>query len=438
VLERRKFGPLGFNISYGFTQGDCDVGKEQLFLLLEDYDSIPFKVIRVLITDINYGGRVTDDWDRRYMTSMIKVFQNPEMFDPEYKFSASGAYKSVDANTIDDYLAEIDKFPNDASPEAFGFHENAEITCATDGANLMLTKILGLQPRTGAGAGKSREDIIDELAVDVSQRVEGPYDMEPVMKMYPVLYEESMNTVLQQEIVRYNKLLAEMKRTLADIRKALVGQLVMTDELDAMGTAMFNQQVPSNWANKAYPSLKPLAAWVNDLLQRLEFLNKWIEEGTPITFWVSGFFFPQAFLTGTLQNFARKHQKAIDTISFETVVLKVKHQDEIKERPDDGCVIWGLFMEGARWNAEKFSVDESRPKELFTEMVPIHLLPVERRVVPTEGIYLCPVYKILTRAGVLSTTGHSTNYVCPLELPSAIDPDHWIRRSVALFTMLRF
>ena len=65
VLERRKFGPLGFNIRYGFTEGDCDVGKEQLYMLLEDYDEIPWKVIRVLVTDINYGGRVTDDWDRR-------------------------------------------------------------------------------------------------------------------------------------------------------------------------------------------------------------------------------------------------------------------------------------------------------------------------------------------------------------------------------------
>jgi dynein heavy chain len=438
VLERRKFGPLGFNISYGFTQGDCDVGKEQLYLLLEDYDTIPFKVIRVLVTDINYGGRVTDDWDRRYMTSMIKVFENPEMWDPEYKFSASGKYRSVDANTIDEYLEAINQFPTDAQPEVFGFHDNAEITCATDQANTCLTKILGLQPRTGAGAGKSREDIIDELAVNISQRVEGPYDMEPVMKMYPVDYNESMNTVLQQEIVRYNKLLAEMKKSLADIRKALVGQLVMTDELDSMGTKMFNQMVPDNWSNKSYPSLKPLAAWTNDLLQRLDFLNDWIENGIPLSFWISGFFFPQAFLTGALQNFARKYQKAIDTISFETVVLKIKDKTEVTQKPNDGCYIWGLYMEGARWNAEDHTVDESRPKELYTQMVPIHLLPVEKRVVPTEGIYICPVYKILTRAGVLSTTGHSTNYVCPLELPSATDPDHWIRRGVALFTMLRF
>jgi len=445
VLERRKFGPLGFNISYGFTQGDCDVGKEQLKLLLDDYDTLPFKVIRVLVTDVNYGGRVTDDWDRRFMSSMIDIFQHPDMFDNEYAFSASGCYKSVEANKIDDYLEAIEQFPDDAAPEAFGFHSNAEITCATDQANQMLASILALQPRTAAGGGKSREDIIDELAVDVSQRVEGPYDMEPVMKMHPVIYTESMNTVLQQEIVRYNKLLAEMKRSLADIRKALVGQLVMTDELDAMGTAMYNQQIPGNWQSKSYPSLMPFAAWVNDLLKRLEFLNKWIEFGIPVSFWISGFFFPQGFLVGTLQNYARKYQKPIDTINFETVVLRCKSQAELTEKPEDGCYIWGLFMEGARWNADEFCLDESEPKVLFTEMVPMHLVPTEGKapIAPgasasSKSLYAMPVYKILTRAGVLSTTGHSTNYVCPLEIPTKKDPEHWIRRGVALFTMLRF
>jgi dynein heavy chain len=306
--------------------------------------------------------------------------------------------------------------------------------------------ILSLQPRTGAGGGKSREDIIDELAVDIIQRVPGPYDMEPVQKAYPVVYEESMNTVLQQEIIRYNKLLGRMEDSTKNVRKALVGQMVMTDELDAMSTSMYNQQVPAMWSNVAYPSLKPLAAWVNDLLERLDFLNEWIEHAAPPIFWIPGFFFPQAFLTGTKQNYARKYQVAIDRVSMETQIQSNLDHTSYKTKPEDGCMIYGLFMEGARWNSEKHIVDESLPKELFTKMAPFQLFPKMDFVDPggsfikpsEEGYYRIPVYKILTRAGTLSTTGHSTNYVCPLTLPTAKSAQHWIKRGVALFTQLAY
>lgn len=66
------------------------------------------------------------------------------------------------------------------------------------------------------------------------------------------------------------------------------------------------------------------------------------------------------------------------------------------------------------------------------------LLPVENRKPPTSGIYMCPVYKTLTRAGTLSTTGHSTNYVLSVELPSEQPQEHWIKRGVALICALDF
>lgn len=72
---------------------------------------------------------------------------------------------------------------------------------------------------------------------------------------------------------------------------------------------------------------------------------------------------------------------------------------ELKKRPEEGCYIHGLFLEGARWDPMSFQLAESRPKELYTEMAVIWLVPIPNRKIQNQDIYLCPIYKTLTRAG---------------------------------------
>lgn len=145
----------------------------------------------------------------------------------------------------------------------------------------------------------------------------------------------------------------------------------------------------------------------------------------------------QAFLTGTLQNYARKHKYPIDTVSFSFRVMDFLELGKVTN-PEDGCYIRGLFIEGARWDDQAHMVGESKPKELFSELPIMWLEPMQFRVKPKDGFYDCPVYKTLTRAGTLSTTGHSTNFVMYVELPSNKAQSHWINRGVALFTGLAF
>ena len=131
-----------------------------------------------------------------------------------------------------------------------------------------------------------------------------------------------MNTVLIQELLRYNNLLQIIRRNLNDTIKACDGLIVMTSEMERAAESMINNIVPSLWLSKSYPSLKPLMSYHADLIQRVAMFNKWISEQEPLVFWISGFYFTQSFFTGVMQKYSRKHQIPIDKLSFDFKVIE--------------------------------------------------------------------------------------------------------------------
>jgi dynein heavy chain, axonemal len=459
AVERKKFGPLGWNIPYSFNDTDMDITAAQLELYVNKYDQIPYKVLQQLASVVNYGGRITDDKDMRTSDILIADFFDPMILKDDHPFSVSGLYKSIKADPDaphDSYMNYINSLPLNAEPEVFGMHDNANITCAITGVDEAFAIILSLQPRVAAGAGASREDQIGDAAVAMAQQLPKLFDVEAIGMLYPTDYYESMNTVLVQEAQRYNNLLSTLHLTLNQLPKALKGLVVLSAELEKMATSVYDQKVPDPWTAKGYPSLKPLNPWFKDFILRMEFMQKWVEFGVPATFWISGFFFPQGFLTACLQNYARKMTYPIDTVNF-GFVYKSESLSELTTKPEDGCYIHGLFLEGARWDGAINSLVEPRPKELFSAMPVLHMSPEQYRETPQSGIYRCPVYKILTRTGVLSTTGHSTNFVTWIEIPSNLptiyrsslvsetnaqvkfcDNAEWVKAGVACFCALRY
>ena len=71
MQDRRKFGPIGWNIPYAFTNEDLMVSRKQLKIFVEDYDEVPYKVLNYIGAEVNYGGRVTDDKDSRLIRCIL-------------------------------------------------------------------------------------------------------------------------------------------------------------------------------------------------------------------------------------------------------------------------------------------------------------------------------------------------------------------------------
>jgi len=164
VQDRRKFGAIGWNIPYAFTYEDFDVCCKQLKIFLNEYEEIPFKVLNFLGAEINYGGRVTDSKDIRLINSILLRFIQPGILEEGFGLSDSGIYRSIQAGSKEDYIAYIDALPINPNPEAFGLHENAEITTNQNETRLLLENVISIQPRSSSGGGKTREQIIGEIS----------------------------------------------------------------------------------------------------------------------------------------------------------------------------------------------------------------------------------------------------------------------------------
>ncbi|CAE8655305.1 unnamed protein product [Polarella glacialis] len=444
VQDRRKFGPIGWNIGYGFTPEDLTVCKQQLMLFVNQYDEVPYKVLNFLGAQINYGGRVTDDKDKLLIGTIIKTFicQESVMMNEGYKYSTSGLYYSPTYETSEDVINYVRGLPFYPMPEAFGLHENCNITCAQDEALRLLTGMQSMVSLGGGGeGGASAEDVMDDVAKGVQDKLPAPFPLDVAETRFPTLYTDSMNTVVKQECLRYNKLLWGMASSLKDFRKAIKGLIVMTSDLEDCGKSLFVNDVPELWSKKGPLSLKPLSSWYLDILARVAFFQMWFDLGKPPPcFWISGIFFPQAFFTGAIQNYARKFNEEIDLLSYSQTTMSdiVDPPKELTSPPENGVYIYGIFLEGCRFDVEQtHQLEDSKPKILFTELPALWFCPVKNRV-PCATDYRCPCYKVVSRKGTLLTTGHSTNFVLYIELPTDQSVSKWIKAGVAAFLALKY
>jgi len=442
LQERRKYGPLGWNISYSFNESDLRISVRQLQMFLDSYEETPFAALNYLTAEANYGGRVTDDKDRRTLVAAVLNVYCPAILEDGYKLSNSGTYAipTAELESHESTVEYIRQWPLVPKPEVFGLHENADITKDLGEVELMLNTILLTQSQGGGGGGggKSMEEVVGNISSDILSKLPANFDMEVAAKRYPVMYNESMNTVLRQELQRFNNLLSKVRDSLQELGKALKGLVVMSADLDSISNAMLINRLPDLWAKVSYPSLKPLTAYVAELLERLSFFNDWLENGNPVCYPMPHFFFVQAFMTGALQNYARKYQLPIDTVEFDFDFS----WDVPAEKPQDGVHTSGLFLEGARMGKPgemtdtAIQLEESHAKILFTAMAYVQLKPVQSDNLSKYSHYECPVYRTTVRRGTLSTTGHSTNFVMFIRLPTDRPPAHWTIRGVALINSL--
>ncbi|CAG9764101.1 unnamed protein product [Ceutorhynchus assimilis] len=189
VQERRKFGPLGWNIPYEFNSADWLSSCLFLQNHLDEIDpkrGISWQTLRYMLGEVHYGGRVTDDFDKKLLNTFCRVWFNDDIFKDDFIFYKG--YKVVRFKQVSDYITHIDGFAANDPPQAYGLHSNADITLKA--MNLL----------------------------------------------------NPLNIFLRQEIDRMQKVISFVRFTLTDLLLAIEGTIIMSRPLCFWMAGFFNPQ----------------------------------------------------------------------------------------------------------------------------------------------------------------------------------------------------
>uniref|UniRef100_A0A667G8R3 Dynein axonemal heavy chain 8 n=1 Tax=Lynx canadensis TaxID=61383 RepID=A0A667G8R3_LYNCA len=426
VQERRKFGPLGWNIPYEFNSADFTASVQFIQNHLDECDikkGVSWSTVRYMIGEVQYGGRVTDDFDKRLLNCFARVWFSEKMFEPSFQFYTG--YKIPLCKTLDQYFEYIQSLPSLDNPEVFGLHPNADITYQSNTASAVLETITNIQPKeSGGGVGETREAIVYRLSEDMLSKLPPDYIPHEVKaRLIKMGHLNSMNIFLRQEIDRMQRVISILRSSLSDLKLAIEGTIIMSENLRDALDNMYDARIPQIWKRVSWDS-STLGFWFTELLERNAQFSTWIFEGRPNVFWMTGFFNPQGFLTAMRQEVTRAHKGwALDSVTIHNEVLR-QTKEEITSPPVEGVYIYGLYMDGAAWDRRNGKLTESTPKVLFTQLPVLHIFAINSIAPKDPKLYVCPIYKKPRRTDL--------TFITVVYLRTVLSPDHWILRGVAL------
>mmetsp|Transcript_19127 Transcript_19127/g.41245 ORF Transcript_19127/g.41245 Transcript_19127/m.41245 type:complete len:558 (-) Transcript_19127:449-2122(-) len=437
MLERKKFGPLGFNMEYPFALGDLRDSASVLYNYLDNAGTgkIPWDDLRYIFGEIMYGGHIVDDWDRKLCNAYLDFFLTENLLDeadlvpyadgeknrPELHSPVPGGHER--------YLDHIECMPAE-TPALFGMHSNAEINYRTRQCQDLFECLLVLQPRQSSEVAESSEAVsrlsgAEKHCVDILDEI-GDVKL-PVDDIAGAMADEDRGPyqfVLLQECEYMNILVGEMARSLGELQQGFRGELTMSEQMEQLMHSLCDEKIPPRWQKLAFPSTRPLASWLVNLKERVEQVLDWSAD--PLTLpkvtEISRLFNPQSFLTAIKQVSCQQQKHELNKLMVVTEVTK-RDRSSIETHARDGAYVCGLFLEGARWDSVGACLDDSKPKEIFCKMPVVNCKAALQGDRDEKNLYQCPAYCTMDRRPY---------YVFTAQLRTKWPPAKWTLAGVAI------
>eukprot|EP00633_Aureoumbra_lagunensis_P004448 CAMPEP_0197319624 /NCGR_PEP_ID=MMETSP0891-20130614/55611_1 /TAXON_ID=44058 ORGANISM="Aureoumbra lagunensis, Strain CCMP1510" /NCGR_SAMPLE_ID=MMETSP0891 /ASSEMBLY_ACC=CAM_ASM_000534 /LENGTH=295 /DNA_ID=CAMNT_0042810653 /DNA_START=1166 /DNA_END=2053 /DNA_ORIENTATION=- len=286
-------------------------------------------------------------------------------------------------------------------------------------------------------SGISRDDIIATTAKDILEKVPlesidiGCYDLVVVRNQ---LYERNgiarptpCQVVLLQELERWNALIIRMATTLTDLLRAFKGEIGMSEELDALGNALFDGFLPAQWRKLAPDTDKKLGSWISHFLDRYKQYQAWISHGEPAVIWLSGLHVPESYLTALVQTTCRANNWPLDKCVQYSSVTKYQSINDVPCALESGTYISGLYLEGAGWDSHLDCLVPQQPKVLVVNLPILQVIPIEANKIDITGQFIAPVYVTQKRRNAMGV-----GLVFTVMLKTNESTAHWVLQGVAL------
>ena len=198
-----------------------------------------------------------------------------ELYDSSYKGSIADAFSNT-----------IDLLPLNDHSGVLGLGKNAEISKSnmnSDDFMAFAAESISIDNPTTcqkdevdtkvSNDSDNKEDSVQVFLSRLLDHLPDLIDISELKKSHPINYFESLNTVLQQECIKYNRLLGIVRLDLQNLSKALKGQVIMNERLEKIFFSIDLNKTPEEWLSSGYSSLKPLNSWFENLKERVEFFT---------------------------------------------------------------------------------------------------------------------------------------------------------------------
>ena len=480
VRCRNRYRTLGWNSVYDFGIRDFTCAKYMMLKLMTDHSSIPWGSIVESLGDLCYGGRVTDLSDRKRLRYLLERYFNSDVTVDKYHLLKDPIKFPIvrDSATFDGWKKHIGQLPVHDSPKSLGLYGPVEDTYSLSNSNYLMQCLLEMNS-TAAGSGnlwktkdnasRKSSEILSSLPTTFDFPALGSRDSEQSSLLAGIsvgdrhVDSEGQATnaplllVLDREIELYQRLLAKITNSIAELQHSKNSGNLMSSRLEELNREISNDVVPSQWRSVCYPTNRKLGAFIIDLKQRCKFFSSWLDllhsppaadDGAnsppgavsrPRSFWLSSFFNPNCFLTALKQDYSREYNQPLETIKFQVraiVERRVTTQSVCIPSSEEatlgflpgheshhGALVHGLYLEGCKWDSHALQGGLTTVNaKALSRLPPLHFMPIltEKKHSRKHYYYKMPVYYTSARSNDQLSDGTPITHI---SLPVVKHPD---------------